>query len=226
MTDLLPFSAEDYWSLFEPANALAWPLALPLAMLVAIAWALSVDGRPGVGRFAGVVLGLAWGVVAFVFFHEGYRALDEAAGYAFAAFLVQAILLGGLGAGGWLAPRPGARAGLVASVLILGALVVYPVLAPAFDRPLAVAEVFAVSPDPTALATLGFVALAGRAWVRWLLAAIPLVWLGIDAATLFILDQPKGWVLVAALALAGVALSWRDRPPAPGSGRPAAWPTA
>ncbi|MGF1552882.1 MAG: DUF6064 family protein [Paracoccaceae bacterium] len=216
LADLIAYPPEAYWSLFERANALAWPVALVLSMLTGIAWALSVDGREGAGRLAGVVLGFAWVTVAMIFVLGRYEAINWAAIYLMPVFLAQAILVGGLGAAGWLSVEPGGRAGLVASFLVLAAVLVWPILAAVFGRTLETAQVFAISPDATAVATLGFVSVADRRWVRLLLAAIPMLWLALSATTLLTLELAQGWVLVVAMVLATLALSWRKRRPGAG----------
>jgi len=62
----------------------------------------------------------------------------------------------------------------------------------------------AIAPDPTAIATLGLLALAVRS--RWtvLLCAAPALWLAVSAATLLAMGAWQGWAVLAAL-LAGLA---------------------
>jgi hypothetical protein len=121
---------------------------------------------------------------------------------------------------GRLAPSPGGRSGLTTSVLVLAGLLVWPFLAPALGRGFESAQVFAVSPDATAVATLGFVAVADRRWVRRALCPIPLIWLGASGATLATMEAPQAVATIAALATAGIALSLRTREP--GAGVPVA----
>jgi hypothetical protein len=144
-----------------------------------------------------VVLGLLavlWLWVGWAFHVQRYATINWAAAWLGVAFMLQASLLG-LAALVVRTPslqgaRPGRhvpRAWLgwsVAAVVVLG----YPLAGLLVGRPLAQAELFGITPDPTALATLGLLwalppALA-RGW-RWLLSVVPLLSLAIGAATLW-----------------------------------------
>jgi hypothetical protein len=62
------------------------------------------------------------------------------------------------------------------------------------------AELFAMTPDATALATLGLLLLAkGRAAVR--LVMIPVAWCLVTGATLWVLDAPEAMILPAGAML-------------------------
>ena len=108
----------------------------------------------------------------------------------------------------------GARLGL--GLLAVAALA-WPLLAPIDGWSWREAEVFAMAPDPTAVATLALLALAERN--RWtaLLSVAPALWLALSALTLFTMGACQSGAVLAAL-LAGVA-AWA----APGRG-PAAGP--
>ena len=118
---------------------------------------------------------------------------------------------------GWPSPGAGkrARAGIG---LLAAALLVWPILAPLDGRSWREAEVFAVAPDPTAVATLGLLALAARG--RWtaLLGVVPALWLAVSALTLVTMGVWQGWAVLAGL-LAGLAALGRSR--AKTRGRPA-----
>ncbi|MDE0408863.1 MAG: hypothetical protein OXN81_13510, partial [Alphaproteobacteria bacterium] len=74
------------------------------------------------------------------------------------------------------------------------------------------AEVVALAPDPTAIATIGLLALGQRS--RWtaLLCAAPALWLALSALTLVTLGAWQGWAVLAALlaGLAAWAAPWRQ----------------
>ena len=62
----------------------------------------------------------------------------------------------------------------------------------------------AIAPDPTAVATLGLLALAaGSRWTA-LLCVAPALWLAVSALTLLTMGAWQGWAVLAAL-LAGLA---------------------
>ena len=66
-------------------------------------------------------------------------------------------------------------------------------------------EVFAVTPDPTAAATLTLLALAERGRRTALLCVVPVLWLAVSTLTLFTMGAWQGWAVLAAL-LAGLTV--------------------
>ncbi len=84
------------------------------------------------------------------------------------------------------------------------AFLAWPVLAPLDGRSWHEAEVLAVAPDPTAIATLALLALAVHGRWRALLCIVPALWLAISTLTLLTMEAWQGWAVLAAL-LAGLA---------------------
>jgi hypothetical protein len=194
LSDLLMFSARTYYRLIEHYNRDTWPLHLLAAGagVVLVLCARRTDARSG--RLAAVLLGLCWLWVAWGFHAARYATINTAAPYFAAGFAVQGALL--LLAGNLHANRDGPG-----QVLLLLALLGYPLLAPLSGRPWPQAEVFGMAPDPTAAVTLALLALAPRAsWVLW---PVPLLWSAISGATLWTMQVRYAWVLplLALLAL-------------------------
>ena len=210
--DFLLFSPRAYWRLFAMENAAAWP-AQPLLLAAGAALVLVLlQGRRPSGRFAspalGIALAAAWLWTGWQFVALRYGAINWAAPMLAWGFYAEAALLAALGLSGRLAcagrgKRAGARtqAGIG---LLAAALFAWPLLAPLDGRPWQQAEVFALAPDPTAIATLALLALAPRS--RWtvLLAIVPALWLAASALTLFTMGAWQGWAVFAAL-IAGFA---------------------
>lgn len=176
-SDFLLFSSRTYWRLFELLNAQWWPLHL-LAVGVALA-ALGWWWRTGSARPLLLVTAAAWGFVAWAFHLQRYAGINWAAAWFAAAFAVQGVLLLTLASA---QRRSVAEARAVSSrsgaMLLLAALLLYPFAGLALGRPLAQAEVFGLTPDPTAVATLGALLLTPRRprWVWRLAWAVPLLW--------------------------------------------------
>lgn len=205
--DLLLFAPRTYYRLFELYNLELWPLqllalALGLAVLV-----LARRGGERAGRASAVILVLCWLWVAWGFHWQRYASINLAAGYFALAFVAQAALL--LWSGvlrGRLAPpatsRLQQRAGLV---LLLFALLIFPLIGPLLGRSWTQAEVFGMAPDPTALATLGVLLLVGGrpAWGLW---PIPVAWCLLSGTTLWAMEAPD-FALVPLLALLAVGLA-------------------
>ena len=77
----------------------------------------------------------------------------------------------------------------------------YPVLAPLTGRPWTSTEIFGVTPDPTAIASVAVLARV-RGRIGWLLLVVPVLWCAIAAATLWAMDAPESFVVVAVALLA------------------------
>lgn len=207
--DLLMFAPRTYYRLFELHNAAVWPwhllaLACGLALL-ALLW------RGGVlaGRLLAAILAGCWLWVAWSFLLARYATINLAASYFAALFVAEAVLLLAVGtiAGRLRFEARGHRLGVA---LFVFALLVQPWLGRVFGRPLSQAEVFAIAPDPTALATLGLLATVPGAW-KWALLPIPLVWCAITGGTLWAMSAPDAWLAPAAAALAVTASLWPAR---------------
>src|SRR5215467_6334248 len=70
-------------------------------------------------------------------------------------------------------------------------------------------EIFGVTPDPTAIATIGAVLVLARGR-RWPLLAIPVLWCVVSGFTLRAMKAPDGWILFGAAA-AAVVFAYRGR---------------
>lgn len=202
--DFLLFSDRVYWRLFELHNAALWPGQIP-AFLAGLAVAALLIARPA--RSAGALAALlaaAWAIAGLTFLPR-YATVNWIAGGLVPIFLAQAALLAGLGyAAKALDPRAEGARRWVALGLTFYGLAVHPAVAAVTGRGLAGVEWFALTPDPTAIVTLGVV-LAGRGrWPTLILAAIPLAWCLASWATLATLGAVQAWTFVP-VALAVVA---------------------
>lgn len=169
LEDLLMFAPRTYYRLFELYNRDVWPLHV--ATLIAALLMLRYRDRP---RVAAWTLAASWVWIAWAFHLQRYATIFPAAKYLALLFVIQTLLLIVLGA-----KSPGFR-----PIFIILALLVHPLLALVFDRPI---EWFGIAPDPTVLATLG-----AR---RRPLLVIPLLWCAISGATLWVMDAPDALLL-------------------------------
>ena len=213
--DFLMFSARTYWRLFQLQNAALWPLPLaaPLAGGAALLTALR---RPGTGlRLLAALLALAWATVGWSFVWQRYAPINWGVVYLAPLFAVQALLLGyaAVRRVEWHPTLRDTRG--MAGVALLGwGILLHPLTAPLFGRPLIGAEVVGIAPDPTAIATLGLALLLP--WpLRLAASVVPALWLALSALTLHLLDAAEA--ALPALALAATlgatlgALGRRDR---------------
>ncbi len=205
LSDFLLFSPRTYWRLFELHNEALWPLSLVTLALGLAALALALLRPRHHGRLITILLAILWALVGWSFLWQRYATINWAATYVAPLFALEALLLVIIGGtlDRFVIDQRGVRriAGFALVVLGLG----YPLLAPLFGRPWAVAELFGTTPDPTAIATLGFVLLA-RGRSAALLYPIPLLWCIASSVTLWAMDDAQAWVPLAAAVLTALAI--------------------
>ncbi len=214
-SDFLMFAPRTYWRLFELHNEAWWPLPLwlPGLGLAALAWRWR--GGATAHHACALVLAAAGAFVGGSFVLEAYAPINWAARWVAALWAALCLLLVALAASGKVyALAHGLRCRL-AALLALWALLGQPLLAPLAGRPLAQAEVFALAPDPTALAALAWL-LAGsvaatRGSVAWAWRA---TWVTAwscclsSAATLALLGAwTESLLMAAAAGAAGCAVA-------------------
>ncbi len=201
LEDLLPFSPRVYWRLFALENEAVWP-GQPVALAaVALLALLLVLGRRPSGRWLGPLLGIAWLWTGWHFVALRYGAVNWVAPTLAWGFYAEAALLAALGLSGRLVLRRRGHGAWLGTGLLAAAVLLWPALAPLDGRPWHEAEVVALAPDPTAVATLGLLAHAARS--RWtaLLGIAPVLWLALSALTLVTMGAWQGWVVLAALLI-------------------------
>ncbi len=182
LSDFLLFAPRTYWRQFELMNAQWWPLQ-PLLLTAGGLIALALwRGSAPVRRLGALGLALAWALSAWAFLWQRYAGIHWLAPWFAAAFGLQALLLAALA---WRAAPAPSR---LAALWVLGAVPLYPLLGRLAGRPWVQAEVFALAPDPSAIA--GFALLLGQR-TRWALPAwpIPLAWCALSGATLWTMED-------------------------------------
>jgi hypothetical protein len=208
LSDLLMFSPETYYRLFQLHNQAIWPAQI-LALGGGIAiLALMLGGAQWSGRAIAAVLAAAWLFVAASYFTR-LATIHLAASYFAWGFVAEAALLLLAGAlGGWLtfaAKDAIARTGVA---MVLFALLVQPLIGPLIGRAWPGAELFGIAPDPTVLATLGVLLAADR--VRWALLVIPLLWCAITGATLWSMASPEALLMPSAGMVTLILAVWKS----------------
>ncbi|MEK0082338.1 DUF6064 family protein [Benzoatithermus flavus] len=210
LEDFLLFSPRVYWRMFELHNAAVWPLQIPALLLGAAILVRLVRPRSWSDRVIPAILAAAWLWVAWSFLWNRYATINWAMRYVAPVFAAEALLLLWLGSLRGrlrfaLAPTAPSAIGLA---LLAYALVLHPLVAGLAGRSIRATELFAITPDPTAIATLGLVLLAGSGAVAWPLLVLPLVWCVLSWATLHTMGAPEGWIPLAAAGLAVAGRLW------------------
>ena len=209
LSDFLLFSPRTYYRMFELYHTQIWPIHLVvLGSVVAVVVLLRREEEWRDRAIAGV-LAVWWLWVAIAFHLQRYATINWAGRYFAALFAIQALLLVWFGV-----IRTQLRfrlsreraAYLAAGVLVI-ALVVEPLAGRIAGRSWRQVEMFGLTPDPTAIATLAFLAISTARPHRALIM-IPAVWCAIGAATLWALGSPEAWLVMSA-GLAGLILAIR-----------------
>jgi hypothetical protein len=211
-SDLLLFAPRTYYRLIELYNADVWPAQLPAFVTACVLVVLIWRGSLPAARVGLAALAVAWAFVGWRFHWQHYATINWAAPYFAGAFVAQALLLGG--AAGRETPRsdrPAPRRHYAGITLIATALVVQPVTALLLGRPWTQVEVVGLSPDPTAVFTLGFLLLAQRS--HWWLFPIPVLWCLASGIVLGTMGAADAFISPLAALIALVARSLLRRRP-------------
>lgn len=211
LSSFLLFSSHTYGRLIELYNEAIWPgQIVGLAAGVAIGLSLARPS-PWRTRNALLLLSASWLWVGFAFQLRRYAAINWAAVEFAGAFGIEAAALAAAAfAGAWRIETPAGGANRVGLLLFAFALAVEPLLAPAFGRGWSRAEVFGVLPDPTAIATLGFLVL-GRGRGRGAAMVLPVLWCLATGLTLLAMRWSDFAIPLVAAALAVGAAASQNR---------------
>ncbi len=209
LSDLLLFSPRTYYRLFELHNRALWPAHLALLGAGVSIAALVRRGTPWSAGAAATLLSACWLFVAWAYHLERYATINWAARYFAVLFVVQAAVLVWYGPIRrrltFRGPRPGAT--WLAPTLFLLAVVLPPLAGRGANRTWGQVELIGLTPDATAVATLGLLLVARPRAPRALVIA-PLCWCVIGGATLWALESPEAWVSAAA-GIAGLGAMLR-----------------
>lgn len=211
LSDLLLFSARTYYRMFELYHAQIWPFhVVAIASVVAILVLLRRED-PWARRAIAGLLAVWWLWVGIAFHLNRYATINWAAKYFAALFVIQSVLLvwHGIVRGRLHFMVSRSLADRMAVGLLVVAAVLEPIAGRLTGRTWMQVELLAVTPDPTAVATLALLALATPQSPR-LLLVIPVTWCVIGGATLWALGSAEAWVVLL-LGLFGLVLAFRHR---------------
>jgi hypothetical protein len=204
LSDFLLFSPRVYWRMFELHNTALWPLPPAMLAVGVAAVAVAILRPQQSGRPIAILLAVLWAWVGWSFVWERYATINWTAVYAAPLFATEALLFLILGGAFNRLSFESRHVRGMAGILLVALALGYPLLAPLFGRPWQGAEVFGIAPDPTAIATLGFLLMArGRSTL--LLYPIPLLWCLASGLTLLAMADAQAWILALALAIVPLA---------------------
>lgn len=218
LADLVLFTPDTYFRMYGLYHLDWWPMQL-LAMAIGVFISLRLTLKPvGSARVIVTVLGVSWAWVGWAFLHLRFAPIHWVANWYAIAFGLQAtlLLIFGLARNNPEFDPGNSLRTAIGFLFLLGALLLMPLGALLAGREWMQAELFAMTPDSTVLATLGLLLLARERVAVWLLV-IPIAWCLVTGATLWALGAPGALILPTAALLAIVLMLMPDRirrPPA------------
>lgn len=208
---MLPFTREEFISLFAAYNTAVWPIQLlvyllAIGMLVAVVRPTRSSGRLVAGCLAAMWV---WTGIAYHWIH--FTGINTAAWAFGALFVIQGALLFQLGvlrgrlsfawSGGWAA--------WLGWAFVAYAAIVYPILGMWTGHRYPEMPMFGITPCPVTIFTFGMLMLA-NAPVPGRLLVIPVVWSLIGGSAATLLDVPQDWFLLfSGLAVVPIVLAGR-----------------
>ena len=208
---VLPFTVEQFFAVFEAYDRAVWPAQLVTYGLAAVVVAPLFRRAPGSDRIVSAILAAFW-LSTGVAYHIGFFSRINKAAYGFGVlFAIEGLLLL---ISGTIRPRLSYqfRAGLwplLGVVLIVYAMIVYPLLGLLFGHPAVELPWLGVTPCPTTIFTFGVFLCAGGA--RLGIFMIPLLWSVIGGSAAVLLQMPQDYGLIAS-GIVGL-ISLIARPP-------------
>ena len=193
LRDLLIFSPESYFKLFELSNKALWPFHIVFGLLAIAALVLLYKRQRLTSQLIFIWLGLVWAFVAYWYFIIYYSQITPYAHTMSYVFWAESCLLF---ITAFYASHEPINTSVVSSSLsitskklykkwqllmggglIFYGLLIHPIVSVSiWDQSLSRLELFSVAPDPTAIVTIGFILLLPvRGYL--LLIAIPCLWL-------------------------------------------------
>lgn len=212
LTDFLLFAPETYQRLFVRYNQAVWPAQIAGALgTLAVLWLVlrQADSRIAIG-VVHALPAVGWLWIGTDFLYQRYAVINWAATWPAVGFMAQGVLLLAVAA---IAQRPAGHTPPAARIIGIGlmaaALVVVPLAGPLAGRPWSAIETVGVTPDPTAVFTLGLLAGTAGIW-RLILLPVPVLWCLFSGATALAMDTGDAWLLPV-LAAAGLAAALLPR---------------
>lgn len=214
LSDFLLFSPRTYYRMIERFNEAFWPAPVFTLTLGCMMLVLVLRQRAGQSRVLWSTPALLWVWIAWAFLWRRYSTINWAVVYFAPLFAIQGLLLAWAG---WVRrpigfPACKGLARVTGFVLLSGSILLYPAIVTVAGRPWQQAEVFGMTPDPTAIGTVGLTLLAGPRVPAWLLV-IPVLWCLFSGLTLWAMASPEKWLpsLAAVVGVGSLTLQRHNR---------------
>jgi len=209
---MLPFSREQFQSVFVNYNTAIWPSQAGAYILGCLAFALLFWKVSHSDRITACILAIMWLWTGIVYHGVFFSTINNAAYLFSALFVIQGAHL--LYSGVY---RDRLRFGLafgatawVGVAFVIYAAIIYPMIGLAAGHHYPETPMFGITPCPVTIFTFGLLLLTVRPVLRGLLV-IPFVWSLIGGSAAILLDVPQDWLLLASGCIAAPLIIFRDR---------------
>jgi hypothetical protein len=209
----LPFSLEEFLSIFEVYNRSIWPMQIVLYLLALIAVIFAVKKTTSSNKTISGILAFLWLWTGLVYHLSYFTSINKAA-YVFGVLCIAQGLIfiytGVFRSSLSFQFQPDVK-GIIGSIFILYALVIYPLLGYLLGHVYPASPTFG-APCPTTIFTFGLLLLTDKAFPKYVLA-IPLLWsiVGFTAALSLTIREDIGLLIAGLLGTLLIFLR-RNRP--------------
>jgi hypothetical protein len=207
----LPFTIEQFLGIFEKYNLAVWPMQIVLVLIAVLTLILSLKKISYSDKTISIVLGFFWLWIGIVYHLAYFTAINEAAYLFGVLFIIQGLIF--LFAGGIKSKLSfkfqSSFHGLIGSLFILYALVIYPILGNSFGHVYPKNPTFGL-PCPTTIFTFGLLLWTDKVVPKYVLV-IPLIWSIIGFSAALSLGVKEDFGLLIAGILGFILIFLRDR---------------
>ncbi|MET4375030.1 phosphoglycerol transferase MdoB-like AlkP superfamily enzyme [Bradyrhizobium sp. LB1.3] len=209
---MLPFTREQFLSVFVNYNTAIWPSQVGAYLLGCVAIVLLLSKASLADRFTASVLSIMWLWTGIAYHGVFFSTINKAAYLFGMLFVAQGayLLYSGVYHGRL---RFGLRSGPTAWVgvaLVFYAAILYPMIGISTGHVYPEMPVFGVTPCPVTIFTFGMFLLTTRPISRWLLV-IPFTWSLIGGSAAVLLQVPQDSLLLVSGFIAVALIIVRDR---------------
>jgi hypothetical protein len=207
----LPFTTEQFFEVFEQYNRTVWPYQIVSNLLALVALISAIKHYSCSNRVISAILTLLWLWVGIVYHLHFFAPINPAANIFGPLFILQGLIFAYYGV---LQPRLKFHYctniyGIAGGVLIMYALLIYPLLGSVFGHVYPKSPTFGL-PCPTTIFTFGLLLWTGSKLPKSVLA-IPFIWSLIGSAAAFTMGVREDVGLLVAGVACTTLVIIRDR---------------
>jgi hypothetical protein len=207
----LPFTVEQFMGIFEKYNIAVWPMQIILVLIALSALFLSLRKFSYSDKFISAILGFFWLWIGVVYHLTHFTSINTAAYLFGALYIIQGLIfifVGGIKSRLSFKLQPNAY-GIIGSLFILYALIIYPILGYFLGHVYPKNPTFGL-PCPTTIFTFGLLLWTDKIVPKYVLV-IPLIWSMIGFGAALSLGVKEDYGLLIAGVSGFILIFIRDR---------------